>query len=155
MSAAERQAHEAYDSLAKTIRPAPPMNWERADEAEIDPHAYYVVQTNAGEWRDFDLVVLSGLMVQKKLEPSYVRGRPVWVAKITRPVSDTTTSYVIRATTEFEAARASARDIMDAAFRRYSPLRAEAVRANYDPKLTEALEVEIANALMSFWRKTD
>lgn len=61
------------------------MTWERADEAVIDTDAYYVVQHNGHEWRDFDLAVLSGVMVKYRLMPPYVRGRPEWVAKIVRP----------------------------------------------------------------------
>ena len=62
-----------------------PMHWEDATKAEIDPKAYYFVQHNGGEWRDFDLGVISGTLVKIRLEPDYVRGRPIWVAKITRP----------------------------------------------------------------------
>lgn len=61
------------------------MHWERADEAKIDTEAYYVVQHNGHEWRDFDLAVLSGVMVKYRLLPTYVRGRPEWVAKVVRP----------------------------------------------------------------------
>lgn len=64
-----------------------PMIWVDATEAEIDPNAYYVIQHNGGEWRDFDLGVISGALVKRRLEPDYVRGRPIWVAKITpRPI---------------------------------------------------------------------
>ena len=61
------------------------MTWERADEAMIDTDAYYIVQHNGHEWRDFDLAVMSGVMVKYRLLPNYVRGRPEWVAKVTRP----------------------------------------------------------------------
>jgi hypothetical protein len=61
------------------------MQWERAEEAQIDPRSFYVVQTNGGEWRDLDLYVLKGAIVQSHLKPEHVRGRPVWVAKIIRP----------------------------------------------------------------------
>lgn len=63
----------------------PTMQWEDATKAAIDPDAYYVVQHNGHEWRDFDLGVISGRLVQLRLEPNYVRGRPEWVAKIVRP----------------------------------------------------------------------
>lgn len=63
------------------------MHWEKAEEAVIDPDAYYVVQDNGGEWRDFDLCVIRGLMVERRLRPEHVRGRPQWVAKITNPTS--------------------------------------------------------------------
>lgn len=61
------------------------MTWERATDAVIDPDAYYVVQHNGHEWRDFDLAILRGTMVQFRLKPTYERGRPEWVAKINRP----------------------------------------------------------------------
>jgi hypothetical protein len=68
------------------------MNWERADTAEIDSSAYYLVQHNGHEWRDFDLMIMHGLMVNRRLEPDYVRGRPEWVAKIIRPTGDVSRS---------------------------------------------------------------
>jgi hypothetical protein len=61
------------------------MNWERAETAEIDTKSHYVVQHNGHEWRDFDLMIMPGIMVKRRLEPEYVRGRPEWVAKIVRP----------------------------------------------------------------------
>lgn len=64
----------------------PTMHWEDATTATIDPHAYYIVQHNGHEWRDFDLGVISGRLVQLRLAPDYVRGRPEWVAKIVRPL---------------------------------------------------------------------
>lgn len=63
----------------------PTMHWEDAATATIDPEAYYVVQHNGHEWRDFDLGVISGRLVQMRLRPEHVRGRPEWVAKIVRP----------------------------------------------------------------------
>lgn len=63
----------------------PEMKWERADEAGIDPGAHYLVKTNGGEWRDFDLALLSGWQVQRYMEPDYVRGRPEWIARINAP----------------------------------------------------------------------
>jgi hypothetical protein len=65
------------------------MNWEKAETAAINDSAYYVVQDNGHEWRDFDLSVQRGVMVRRKLEPSYVRGRPEWIAKVIRPVANT------------------------------------------------------------------
>ena len=65
--------------------PAPRMPWQRADTAEIDPESFYLVQDNGGEWRDFDLSIMRGRMVIHKMEPSYIRGRPEWIAKIDRP----------------------------------------------------------------------
>ncbi len=64
------------------------MNWERAETAEIDFNAFYLVKDNGGEWRDFDLHVMRGQMVNHKLAPNYIRGRPEWVAKIIQPVGD-------------------------------------------------------------------
>lgn len=61
------------------------MKWEKAEHVNIDDEAYYVVQTNGGEWRDFDLFVLRGALVNYRLNPDYVRGRPVWICKIIRP----------------------------------------------------------------------
>lgn len=61
------------------------MNWEDATKASIDTESYYVVQTNGAEWRDFDLAIMPGKIVQFRLEPRYVRGRPVWISKITPP----------------------------------------------------------------------
>lgn len=63
------------------------MTWERADTAVIDEDAYYIVQHNGHEWRDFDLAVLSGMLVTKYLGPTWVRGRPEWIAKIVRPIA--------------------------------------------------------------------
>jgi hypothetical protein len=31
-------------------------------------------------------MIMPGTMVRRRLEPSYVRGRPEWIAKIVRPV---------------------------------------------------------------------
>jgi hypothetical protein len=59
--------------------------WERADEAEIDESANYLVADNGHEWRDLDLSVKRGYMVKHCLRPGFVRGRPEWVAKIVRP----------------------------------------------------------------------
>lgn len=61
------------------------MVWEKANVQAIDPDAYYVVQHNGHEWRDFDLAILSGRIVAARLGPDYVRGRPEWIAKIVRP----------------------------------------------------------------------
>lgn len=61
------------------------MQWKKAELVNIDLDAYYVVKDNGGEWRDFDLCILRGIMVAKRLDPEHVRGRPEWIAKITRP----------------------------------------------------------------------
>lgn len=65
----------------------PTMQWEDATKATIDPKSYYVVQHNGGEWRDFDLGVISGTLVLHRLGPQHIRGRPEWVAKIIRPIT--------------------------------------------------------------------
>lgn len=65
--------------------------WEKADEAEIDESANYLVADNGHEWRDFDLHVMRGIMVKHRLRPGFVRGRPEWVAKVVRP--DALTSF--------------------------------------------------------------
>ena len=62
------------------------MIWEKAEKTDIDPDAHYLVQDNGHEWRDFDLSIMIGRMVIHKLQPNYVRGRPEWIAKITRPI---------------------------------------------------------------------
>ncbi len=62
-----------------------PMHWEKAEEVKIQKHAYYLAKTNGSEWRDLDLYVMKGFMVEFKLRPENVRGRPVWVAKINLP----------------------------------------------------------------------
>lgn len=61
------------------------MNWEKAETAEIDPKAFYLVQDNGHEWRDFDLSIIKGVLVIDRLKPDWVRGRPEWICKITRP----------------------------------------------------------------------
>jgi hypothetical protein len=67
------------------LAPLSDVHWARAEQSNIDPEADYLVLTNGGEWRDVDLFIWPGIMVQKRLVPTYVRGRPVWIAKITRP----------------------------------------------------------------------
>jgi hypothetical protein len=61
------------------------MNWEKAEYDSLDLQAYYLVQTNGKEWRDWDLFVLRGYLIAKQLAPEHVRGRPVWICKIVRP----------------------------------------------------------------------
>ena len=61
------------------------MNWEKAETATVDPEAYYVVQHNGHEWRDFDLNILKGVLVIHRLNPDWIRGRPEWICKIVRP----------------------------------------------------------------------
>lgn len=64
------------------------MPWQKAETTEIELNSYYLVKDNGGEWRDFDLHVMYGRMVQQKLSPEYVRGRPEWIAKIDHPPGD-------------------------------------------------------------------
>ncbi len=59
--------------------------WEFAPEAKIDESAYYLVKTNGGEWRDPDLRTMKGYEIARKLEPGYVRGRPVLIARVLDP----------------------------------------------------------------------
>lgn len=61
------------------------MAWEKAEGARLDPEAYYLVKTNGGEWLDHDLAIMRAKMIEFRLQPHYVRGRPEWVAKITNP----------------------------------------------------------------------
>lgn len=63
----------------------PTTRWEMAAEAQIEVSAHYLVKTNAGEWRDPDLRVMKGYEVRQKLQPGYVRGRPVLIARIVDP----------------------------------------------------------------------
>lgn len=64
------------------------MTWERADQATIDNSADYLVQTNGNEWRDQDRFVWPGIRVRHMMRPEIVRGRPVWIAKVTEPPHD-------------------------------------------------------------------
>ncbi len=61
------------------------MCWIPARIEDIDDHADYIVQTNDGEWRDPDLFIMHGFMIRYRLNPDFVRGRPICVAKITTP----------------------------------------------------------------------
>jgi hypothetical protein len=61
------------------------MQWEKADISKIDPHADYLVWTNAHEWRDVHQHVWRGHFVLNRMQPHIVRDRPVYVAKITDP----------------------------------------------------------------------
>lgn len=82
-----------YDRVDETGKPIdlrltrPTMMWQRAGDADIDTSAYYLVKTNAGEWRDMEWCVAKGAMVNFWLRPEFVRGRALWVAKITDPDS--------------------------------------------------------------------
>lgn len=44
------------------------------------------IKDNGGEWRDFDLQILGGRMVQHRLGKQYMRGRPQWIVRIEPPV---------------------------------------------------------------------
>jgi hypothetical protein len=63
------------------------MDWEPAETAAIEDAAFYLVQDNGMEWSDHDLHVMKGWLVRGRLAPQIVRGRPVWIAKIIRPVA--------------------------------------------------------------------
>lgn len=63
------------------------MMWEPVATAQIDRSAYYLVKTNAFEWGDREWEVMSGSMVESKLAPHYIRGRPLFVSRITDPDS--------------------------------------------------------------------
>lgn len=68
---------------------APTTPWEFAPEAkDIDDGATYLVKTNGMEWRDPDMRTMKGYEVRRKLEPGYVRGRPVLIARIINPGLD-------------------------------------------------------------------
>lgn len=70
------------------------INWTKVQEGtEIDEHSHYLVQDNGSEWRDWDLHLLSGFIVKRRLTPEYVRGRPVWIAKINRPPVQTNNTF--------------------------------------------------------------
>lgn len=62
------------------------MDWQRAEDAEIDFNAFYLVKDNGGEWQDFDLSILKGPVVTYRLRGEIVRGRPEWIVKITQPI---------------------------------------------------------------------
>ncbi len=68
------------------------MHWVLAEQAAVDPDKHYLVKSNGGEWRDFDLAVMGGMLVEYRLRPQYVRGRPVWIAEITDPFTSPTES---------------------------------------------------------------
>ena len=72
-------------SMIAAINTVPTTLWVQADAADIDDAAHYLVKTNAGEWRDADLRVMKGYEVKRKREPSYIRGRPVLIARIIDP----------------------------------------------------------------------
>lgn len=57
-------------------------DWRDPMTEIIEPDIWYLVQTNGMEWRDHDLFVWVGRMVSAKLDPNYVRGRPIRVARI-------------------------------------------------------------------------
>lgn len=56
--------------------------WEDAETAKIDESSYYLVKDNGGEWRDFDWHVIHGRLVSAHLAPTYIRGRPIWIARL-------------------------------------------------------------------------
>lgn len=61
------------------------MHWQKAEEVSIDELSWYIVKTNGAEWRDNDLFVWRGWQLKHNIRPEMVRGRPIWIAKITDP----------------------------------------------------------------------
>lgn len=59
--------------------------WEAPHPLRVDDTAHYLVKTNGGEWRDPDLFLWRGYHVRERLKESYVRGRPVLIAKVADP----------------------------------------------------------------------
>ncbi len=57
-------------------------DWMDAALVNIRDDAWYLVQTNGGEWRDVDLFVMKGIAVAMRLKPEIVRGRPKRIARI-------------------------------------------------------------------------
>lgn len=57
-------------------------DWRDPMHEIIEPDRWYIVQTNGMEWRDFDLMIMRGALVSQKLDPRYVRGRPIRIAKV-------------------------------------------------------------------------
>ena len=57
-------------------------DWMEATLVNIRDDAWYLVQTNGGEWRDTDLFVMKGIAVALRLKPEIVRGRPRRIARI-------------------------------------------------------------------------
>ena len=77
-----RLANEAGTMTKMTKAQPASSEWFEPLLNNIDDHAWYLVQTNGGEWRDHDVFVWTGYQVAAKLRPGYVRGRPTRVAKI-------------------------------------------------------------------------
>lgn len=63
------------------------MRWQRAEDVIPEWGAMYLVKTNAGEWRDNDLYFWPAPLLERAMKPEIVRGRPIWVAKVTDPIS--------------------------------------------------------------------
>lgn len=68
-----------------------PMHWEPATEEAVNLSPFgqkFLVKTNGGEWRDTDLHVMGSFEIKMKLSRTYVRGRPLYMARITDPLGD-------------------------------------------------------------------
>lgn len=70
------------------------MKWMKAEGAVLEDGAEYLVKTNAGEWGDRDHEIMRPAMIRFRMSPHYVRGRPVWVARITDPEGATMADMV-------------------------------------------------------------
>jgi hypothetical protein len=79
---------EQYAKLAEAgvepfrISNAATSEWMEPTLVNIREDAWYLVQTNGGEWRDADLFVMRGIAVALRLKPEIVRGRPKRIARI-------------------------------------------------------------------------
>ncbi len=71
----------ALDLISRSAATA----WAKPEDCAIDDLAYYLVKTNGGEWRDPDLRLMKGYEVRRKSEVSYIRGRPVLIARVNDP----------------------------------------------------------------------
>lgn len=62
--------------------------WFEPTPQAIKEDAWYIVQTNGMEWRDHDLFIWKGIHLAMKLDPRFIRGRPILVAEIVKPPMD-------------------------------------------------------------------
>lgn len=59
--------------------------WIEPKKEDVVGDRWYLVKTNAMEWRDHDLHLWRGHQVHHALRPECVRGRPVLVAEVVNP----------------------------------------------------------------------
>lgn len=76
---------ESRAKLRRRIERQAAAEWEAPHPLRVDDDDYYLVKTNGGEWRDPDLHLWRGYRVKACLVDTYVRGRPVLIAKVTDP----------------------------------------------------------------------